>query len=66
MFVHVRTPTTGHLVTVAAIGLFEALFYLVGDAVSKEYGLWGGFLLIFSINALIALLIVTEPGSNQQ
>jgi len=36
--------------------------YLIGDALSKVYGLFGGFLLIFSLNAFIYLFLVAETG----
>lgn len=60
----VRLPTKDHLKASLIIGLFAGILYLIGDATSKQYGLWGGFLVMFFLSALIYLTAaITYEGS---
>ncbi len=51
-----RLPNRDHLKAAALIGLLEVFLFFVGDAVSKDYGFWGGAFVIFALNALIFLV----------
>ena len=53
---HPSTPSRNDIIAAALIGLLEGIFFLVGDALSKQYGLLGGFAIIVFLNVLIYLV----------
>ena len=51
----VRLPTRDHLKAAFIVGLVSGILYLLGEAASEKYGLWGGFLAMAFLSALIYL-----------
>jgi hypothetical protein len=51
----VRLPTKDHLKAAIVVGLLAGILYLIGDAVSEKYGLWGGFFVMAFLSALLYL-----------
>lgn len=52
----VTIPTRRHLIVALILGAFEGILFLIGDALSKTYGLVMGLIIIVLLNAFIYLV----------